>query len=178
MTILHFDLNGRMWFLALALSLFGSDGFAQGNAKVQVCHAPPDDPSNFQTISVTEKALPAHLAHGDTSGSCDAACDPSAGECQDDLCASVICEPIDQCHTAGECMVVGDKAICGEGVPMPDGSECVLQSTVLTSGICLGGSCVECAPPESSCSSEVPCCFEGTFCDTQIGVCVFPNEIE
>ena len=44
---------------------------AGGGVKVQVCHVPPDDPSNFHTITVSENALAAHLAHGDLPGSCD-----------------------------------------------------------------------------------------------------------
>ncbi len=33
--------------------------------KVQICHVPPGNPANFHTITVSEKALPAHLGHGD-----------------------------------------------------------------------------------------------------------------
>jgi len=39
--------------------------------RVQVCHAPPGNPSNARTITVSINALPAHLAHGDTEGPCD-----------------------------------------------------------------------------------------------------------
>lgn len=38
---------------------------------VQVCHAPPGNPSNARTITVSINALPAHLAHGDREGPCD-----------------------------------------------------------------------------------------------------------
>lgn len=38
--------------------------------KVEVCHIPPDDPENAHEINVNEKALPAHLAHGDILGAC------------------------------------------------------------------------------------------------------------
>ncbi len=39
-------------------------------AKVTICHVPPGNPDNFHTISVGEKAVAAHLAHGDFLGSC------------------------------------------------------------------------------------------------------------
>lgn len=39
-------------------------------AKVVICHIPPDNPSKPKTLSVAEEALPAHLAHGDSRGPC------------------------------------------------------------------------------------------------------------
>ena len=36
--------------------------------KVLICHVPPGDPSDFHTIRVGEKAVAAHLAHGDYDG--------------------------------------------------------------------------------------------------------------
>jgi LPXTG-motif cell wall-anchored protein len=38
--------------------------------KVVVCHIPPGNPGNAHTIVVSENALPAHMAHGDTEGPC------------------------------------------------------------------------------------------------------------
>lgn len=38
--------------------------------KVTLCHFPPSNPSNSQTITVSENAVPGHLAHGDTFGPC------------------------------------------------------------------------------------------------------------
>jgi len=37
---------------------------------VTICHIPPGNPGNAQTITVTLAALPAHLAHGDSTGPC------------------------------------------------------------------------------------------------------------
>ena len=42
---------------------------SQGN-EVTICHFPPGNPANRQTISVNSNALSAHLAHGDTIGAC------------------------------------------------------------------------------------------------------------
>ena len=38
--------------------------------KVVLCHKPPGNPSNGQTIEVGRAAVDAHLAHGDTLGPC------------------------------------------------------------------------------------------------------------
>ncbi len=40
-------------------------------AKITICHYPPGNPSNVQTISISESAWPAHEAHGDTRGACE-----------------------------------------------------------------------------------------------------------
>jgi hypothetical protein len=41
---------------------------------VTLCHIPPDNPANAQTIVVREAAVAAHLAHGDYLGECAQAC--------------------------------------------------------------------------------------------------------
>ena len=51
-----------------------------GEVKVIVCHVPPGNPENPQTIEVAESALPAHLAHGDTEGECAEETPPAEGE--------------------------------------------------------------------------------------------------
>jgi len=40
-------------------------------AKVTICHIPPGNPSNAQTITVGAAAVNAHLNHGDTLGECE-----------------------------------------------------------------------------------------------------------
>lgn len=40
------------------------------NQKVTICHIPPGNPDNAHTITVSENALRAHLAHGDLLGDC------------------------------------------------------------------------------------------------------------
>lgn len=39
--------------------------------EVTICHIPPGNPSNAQTITVGASAVNAHLNHGDTLGECD-----------------------------------------------------------------------------------------------------------
>ena len=59
-------------FVSAVLLLLGSTGvYGKGNAKVNVCHIPPDDLLNLHTIKISEKALDTHLAHGDVLGACD-----------------------------------------------------------------------------------------------------------
>jgi hypothetical protein len=41
---------------------------------VTLCHIPPDNPANAQTIVVGQAAVATHLAHGDYLGECHAAC--------------------------------------------------------------------------------------------------------
>ncbi len=40
-------------------------------SEVTICHFPPDNPENPQTITISDNVLEAHLAHGDTLGSCN-----------------------------------------------------------------------------------------------------------
>ena len=42
-----------------------------GADKMQICHKPPGSPDNYSTIVVNENALSAHMAHGDSLGTCD-----------------------------------------------------------------------------------------------------------
>jgi hypothetical protein len=48
-----------------------SSAIAQYEEKETICHIPPGNPSNAQTIRVGASAVPAHLAHGDTLGPCE-----------------------------------------------------------------------------------------------------------
>ena len=47
--------------------------------KAFVCHLPPGNPDNPQTITVDEAAVPAHFDHGDTLGACPTG-DPGGGD--------------------------------------------------------------------------------------------------
>jgi hypothetical protein len=67
-------LAGMAWINAVAARVVTL--FAQG-PKVDVCHIPPGNPANAHIIQVSENAVPAHLAHGDTLDECAAAEDES-----------------------------------------------------------------------------------------------------
>jgi|GEM_PF-6032464 len=47
--------------------------------KVQLCHVPPDDPTNTQTLCVSQTSVATHLAHGDQLAACgtDRSCPPA-----------------------------------------------------------------------------------------------------
>jgi hypothetical protein len=60
-------------FMAAMLLLTSAGAaFADGSysKKVTICHVPPGNPANAHTITVSENAVPAHLAHGDYLGQC------------------------------------------------------------------------------------------------------------
>ena len=58
--------------IQLARSAAGNGNGGNGGqaGKVTLCHFPPGNPGNPQTLSVGASAVPAHLAHGDTLGAC------------------------------------------------------------------------------------------------------------
>ena len=63
-------------FLILVSSIFTIPGFSQiayaaPEPKITICHLPPGNPENIQTISVGNSSLKAHLDHGDGLGDCE-----------------------------------------------------------------------------------------------------------
>jgi len=61
-----------------ALDAAGADrapesGTGEFESKVTLCHHPPENPANPQTITVGQSAVPTHLAHGDSFGACSPA---------------------------------------------------------------------------------------------------------
>jgi hypothetical protein len=77
--------------------------------KVDVCKIPPDDPTNWRTISVNANALKAQLAGGSLEGDCFDHCEFLCDD--DDKCT------IDDCGSnMGEC--VSSPVTC------PSGTEC------------------------------------------------------
>jgi hypothetical protein len=54
--------------------LYQSQGATQGacpEQQITICHIPPGNPGNPQTITVAASAWPAHQGHGDTQGACN-----------------------------------------------------------------------------------------------------------
>jgi hypothetical protein len=106
-------------------------------SKVDVCHIPPANPSDFHTITISENALAAHLAHGDLEGPCSAFCDflcgdgdactvDYLGDCEEDGCLpegerpptdcndSIACT-VDSCDSSTGCIKTPDDAFCDDG---------------------------------------------------------------
>ena len=65
-----------MWLGVLAivaLAVVGGAMAQQNESQVTICHRPPGNPENAQTITVGQSAVAAHQQeHGDTLGPCPA----------------------------------------------------------------------------------------------------------
>ena len=46
--------------------------FSNGQQITTICHIPPGNPANRHTIQISSHSLNAHLAHGDSIGTCTA----------------------------------------------------------------------------------------------------------
>ena len=66
-------LRGAMLVAALTAMVMTTPTSVQADpdGKVTICHIPPGNPEHPITISVSQNAVPAHLAHGDTEGPCE-----------------------------------------------------------------------------------------------------------
>jgi len=60
----------RSWKSALMLAWLAVPAQADDGRKMTVCHVPPGNPSARHTISIGERAVDAHLDHGDYLGGC------------------------------------------------------------------------------------------------------------
>ena len=58
------------------------NGGSSSEVKITICHKPPGEPENVQTIQVAQSALQAHIDHGDAIGPCQG--DPDPGAQQDE----------------------------------------------------------------------------------------------
>ena len=61
-------LFGLFW---AAITAFHTPAAMAQEPKVEICHLPPGNPENAQTLTISQSALEAHLAHGDRQGACD-----------------------------------------------------------------------------------------------------------
>ncbi len=155
--------RGVFFFLVTLLFPFLAHGAAN---KVEICHFPPGNPGNAQSITINYAALPSHLAHGDVVGPCPSGCQLDSSICDDgNLCTHDIClddgqcahEPIncddgnictvDSCLAAEGCIYQpADGTICDQGIEGPN------DACDLNPDTCQGGVCVQNDPeaiPES-----------------------------
>ena len=133
-----------------ALVAIGGVAFAGGPARVEICHLPPGNPDNYQSLTVAASAVPAHLAHGDLLGACRANCD-------------ILCDDGDACTdpdgspdaASGRCVcaplpvVCDDDNDCTDDWCDPGWGACVfapVDGAACTSdgaeGVCAEGDCV------------------------------------
>ncbi len=134
--------------VVLGLSQVGTV-FAESRI-VRVCHIPPGNPSNFQTIYVGEKALLAHIGHGDLPGY---GCGTYAELVCDDGDASTV-----DAFYAGtyDCIPAVERAL----TDCDDGIDCTIDDS-----------------DETGCSNtpDDTLCFEWQVCTPEYG-CVSPPE--
>ncbi len=127
-----------------------------------VCHIPPDNPQNFHTIYISEKAVRAHLNHGDMEGPCSELC---ADLCDDNNpCTQDLCNTFRGCNntTIIDC---NEKNTCTND-DCDDGIYCNGYE------VCKEGECYEGTPP--ACDDGIDCTDD--YCDPELDVCLnVPN---
>ena len=132
-------------------------------AKVTICHLPPGNPTNVQTITVGEAAVPAHLAHGDMLGACVSGC-LDDNQCNDgNLCTSDVCLPSGECsnvavdcNDSNSCTMDSCDPAIGCLNPPDDGASCDDGNACTANDICAATACVGAAIP-NCCSSDIEC---------------------
>ncbi|PKP47334.1 MAG: hypothetical protein CVT95_05825 [Bacteroidetes bacterium HGW-Bacteroidetes-12] len=66
----HGDVQGPCPQITTPPDTTGTGNSGNGNKKITICHYPPGNTSNPQTIEIPQSAWAAHQAHGDTLGEC------------------------------------------------------------------------------------------------------------
>jgi cysteine-rich repeat protein len=160
-----------VWLLSLVL--LGFSGVARGDKKVTLCHVPPGNPANAQTISVGEAAVRAHVAHGDQLGACASAC-PSS--CDDgNLCTSDSCgadgkcvHALVSCNDGNTCTLdacdpeVGCLSLPDDGLACNDGNDCT-GSDACSAGDCRGTAIAGCCASDLDCDDGAACTDDSCF---------------
>ncbi|MFO1434672.1 MAG: hypothetical protein U1F76_32080 [Candidatus Competibacteraceae bacterium] len=171
---------GRLLGVALCYALLLFIGLAPGVAaagglKVTLCHVPPGDPNNPQTLTVAPNAVQAHLKNhpNDHLGACcqaDSQCN-DADPCTTDTCtnagacvhAPVTCTSGDACND--------DVCIPSEGgcvaVPKPQGTVCDDENACTGTDVCDGaGQCGGAAI--AGCCLNDAACNDNNACSTDV----------
>jgi len=158
-----------LFTVVIVLGMFGIGSAQAGEPKVDVCHVPPGNPTNFHTIRIGPDALSDHLAHGDLEGACDALC---AQLCNDGDACTI--DDTGQCESQG-CPIGRDAVDCS------DGNLCTADMCDAVNG-CSNPTAVWCNAPDLCTSStcdpltgqcaETPLvCPESEPCDLANGLC-------
>jgi Dictyostelium (slime mold) repeat/EGF-like domain len=153
-----------MFVLALATAAVAAAAPAQ---KVNVCHLPPGNPSNFHTITISENALPAHLAHGDLPGSCAEYCDT--------LCSDGNPCTIDACDANEHCLLDHPPVNCDDSNPCTTDACDPASGCVYAPVVCDDAdNCTvdACDPMTGTCVAPKVECPDGQSCDPDTGECV------
>jgi hypothetical protein len=112
--------------LALVTFVAGGGVEAMSPAKVTICHVPPGNPDNAQTIEVASAAVGSHLAHGDYEGACDVCAGQADGQffcaapgfvkCDHGKGVQFACAPGTTCVPTGPGQIICDFAVA---TPIP-----------------------------------------------------------
>jgi hypothetical protein len=163
------------WTLSVFLLVLAGIARAEQEPKVEICHNPPGNPSNYHTIKVKANALAAHLGHGDFVGPCENncvlfstlcddgnactadACNPQTGECQDPIWKD--CDDGDPCTLGDACDPANGDCIntYPAGAECDDGDFCTANDVCLAEGGCGGTPIVGCCDSNADCDDSNPC---------------------
>jgi len=184
--------SGVFFLLAVAAKVVLASGVAHAEKKVTVCHRPPGNPENPQTILVGEPAVNAHLAHGDALGACISGCQGNPVVCDDgNVCTTDSCAASGQCvHAAVSCddgnactldacdAGAGCLAVPNNGVACDDGNACTSGDRCAASA-CRGSAIAGCCLLADDCDDGNPCTVEscaGGFCRNQPRDCAVADK--
>lgn len=149
--------------LLFALLVLAAPGWA---AKVQVCHVPPGNPSNFHTITISDNALPAHLGHGDLAGPCSASCSQL---CNDgNACTVDACDANEHCQNTHPPVNCDDSNLCTTDTCNPATGCASAPKTCVDSNLCTVDSC---DPLTGNCVFPLNACPAGQACNSANGNC-------
>lgn len=176
---------------AVQQELSGGEDFSQcedtcgpHGDKILLCHYPPGNLENPQTICVGSKLVPDHLIHGDSCGECvipepecgDDVCEApeDCSVCSEDcgtcppVCGDKVCEDTENCslcaEDCGECPPVCGDQVCGEGENCEECAyDCGVCSPVCGDASCdEGESCENCEADCGECPECPPECGDQT----------------
>ena len=114
-------------------------GCGEGDtSKTTICHLPPGNPANAQTLCVGNAAVAAHLDNhpGDSVGPCgpascgNGACEPELGEdcvtCGEDCSEGIVCcqEAQGICSSAACCAACAGECVTDAGVSCQENGVC------------------------------------------------------
>lgn len=159
-------------------------------ARVAICHIPPGNPRNVQTIIVSERAVTTHMEHGDILGACPTGCQLGGSICDDsNLCTDDICNEDGSCSNVDVTASCNDTNDCTQDTCEPaigcvntglvgqacdDGDVCTIQAECTAEG--------QCEPVQqrpTCCRSDAECveepdnlCTANEICDLATGDCI------